>query len=115
MSAAGELPVAILRPLRLTPVSSRSKRAADALTHAAGLKKAEIKLGERNSHVRQPAYQGAINLILPLSLAPPARPSRAISSMVGQFCRKNMVASWIFGACTLTLQACLPPRFEIWK
>jgi hypothetical protein len=65
--------------------------------------------------IARAARQGAMSLILPLSRQPPARPSRAISSIVGQFCRKNMVASWIFGACTLTLQACLAPLFEIWK
>jgi hypothetical protein len=43
------------------------------------------------------------------------RSFRAIDSIIGQFCLKNVVASWILGACTLTLQACLPPPFVIWK
>src|ERR1700730_19279349 len=41
------------------------------------------------------------------------RSFRAIDSIIGQFCLKNIVASWILGACTLTLQACLPPPFVI--
>jgi hypothetical protein len=41
------------------------------------------------------------------------RPSRAIDSIIGQFCRKNVVASPALGAWTLTLQACLPPLFAI--
>ena len=41
------------------------------------------------------------------------RSFRAIDSIIGQFCLKNVVASWILGACTLTLQACLPPPFVI--
>jgi len=44
-----------------------------------------------------------------------ARQSRAKDSIVGQFCRKNVLASSTLGARTLTLQACLPPSFVIWK
>jgi hypothetical protein len=36
-----------------------------------------------------------------------------MDSIIGQFCRKHVVASPMFGACTLTLQACLPPLFDI--
>ena len=42
-----------------------------------------------------------------------ARPSRAMDSIIGQFCRKKDVASCTLGACTLMLQACLPPLFVI--
>jgi len=66
-------------------------------------------------HQRIGAGSGITNLILPPSSDPPARPSRAIDSIVGQFCRKNAVASCMLGACTLTLHACLTPPFEIWK
>ena len=59
-------------------------------------------------------HQGAMSLIL-LSYPELPRPSRAISSIVGQFSRNNAVASCIEGACTLTLQAFRPPLFEIWK
>jgi hypothetical protein len=39
--------------------------------------------------------------------------SRAMVSIIGQFCRKNAVASEKLAACTFTLQACLAPLSEI--
>jgi hypothetical protein len=65
------------------------------------------------SRFRGGRHHGITNLILPLLSDPSARPSRAIDSIVGQFCRKNAVASCMLGACTLTLQACLTPPLEI--
>ena len=50
-----------------------------------------------------------------LPAAPFAMLSRASDSIIGQFCRKNVVASPRLSADILTLQACLPPLFVIWK
>jgi hypothetical protein len=58
-------------------------------------------------------YPGTASLIVRSSPDLAARPSRAMDSIIGQFCRKNVVASWMVGARTATLQACLPPLFAI--
>jgi hypothetical protein len=60
-----------------------------------------------------PCYEGMTSSIAPSPSDLLTRSFRAMDSIIGQFCLKNVVASWILGACTLTLQACLPPPFVI--
>src|ERR1700694_1290791 len=73
---------------------------------------AEIRRAESQVQVG-PSYQATASLIVRSSPDLLTRPSRAMDSIIGQFCRKNLVASWMLGACTLTLQPCLPPLLVI--
>src|SRR5205085_1584996 len=56
---------------------------------------------------------GSAKLIVVSLLDLVARPSLAMDSITAQFCRKQVVASRMLGAWTATLQACLPPLFDI--